>query len=77
MTAQSSLTVFCDKRGISGQIKAAFGAYIRSVYAKRFLMSSDGETIHLMINQMDEEELQKVWAEFVKDLARYLTQSPE
>lgn len=70
---KSPLTEFCEKRGISDSIKASFGAYLRTIYAKNFFLSGEGETIHLMINKMSEEDLEKAWQEYVKELANWLT----
>jgi hypothetical protein len=77
MSIRSPLSEFCDARGISGQIKSAFGAYIRSVYSQKFLMSESGETVHLIVNRMSQEDLDDAWQDFVKDLAKYLTQRPK
>jgi hypothetical protein len=70
---KSILTEFCEKRGISDPIKASFGTYLRTIYAKNFSLSGEGETIHLMINKMSEEDLEKAWIEFIKELANWLT----
>lgn len=71
---KSPLTQFCEGRGISKQIQQAFGAYIRTYYAEQFRMSADGETVHLILNRMSEDDLNDAWQSFVKDLAKYLTQ---
>lgn len=73
MSIKSPLSEFCDARGISGQIKSAFGAYIRSYYADKFRMSESGETVHVIINRMSQDDLDAAWQDFVKDLAKYLT----
>lgn len=69
---KSNLTIFCDKRGISLNIKNSFGAYLRSSYAQKYFVIGDGETIHLMIGKMTEEELMNAWQEYVKELAKWL-----
>lgn len=71
---RSPLTEFCDRRGIDGNIKQAFSAYLRSVYSKRYLLGNDGETVHLMISKMSEEQLEQMWREFVSELAKHLRQ---
>ena len=73
MPIKSPISEFCDSRGISGQLKSAFGAYIRSMYADKFKMSEGGETVHLILNKMSQEDLEAAWQDFVKDLARHLT----
>jgi hypothetical protein len=77
MPVKSNLSEFCEARGISDQIKTAFGAYLRSIYAQKFLMNENGETIHLVMGRMSQEDLADAWQDFVKDLARYLAQRPE
>lgn len=77
MPVKSNLSEFCEGRGITNQIKTAFGAYIRSVYAQRFLMNENGETVHIVMSRMSQEDLADAWQDFVKDLANYLTQRPE
>ena len=77
MTLQSPLTEFCKARGISGQLKSAFGAYIRSVYAEKFRLGESGETVHLILNRMAQDDLERAWQDFVNDLAKHLTQSSE
>lgn len=75
MPIKSPLSEFCDKRGIPNQIKNSFGAYIRAYYADRFKMSESGETIHLILNRMSEDDLELAWQDFVKDLAKYIKES--
>jgi len=70
---KSPLTEFCEKRGISDPIKASFGTYLRTIYAKNFLISDSGETVHLMINKMSEDDMEKAWIEFIKELANWIT----
>ena len=77
MPLRSPLSEFCDKRGISGQIKSAFGAYIRAQYYDKFRISETGETAHLILNKMSEDDLSDAWKDFVKDLSKYLTQGSE
>jgi len=77
MPEKSSLTKFCESRGISDKLKTAFGAYLRSVYADKYHMKESGETIHFIINKMSEEDLSDAWQDYVRDLAAYLTQRPK
>lgn len=77
MPIKSPISEFCDARGVSGQIKSAFGAYIRSYYAQKFGFSEGGETIHVIVNRMSQDDLEAAWQDFVKDLAKYLTQGPK
>lgn len=69
---KSTLTDFCDKRGISINIKNSFAAYLRSIYAQKYFVIGDGETVHLMIGKMTEEELEKAWQEYVRELTKWL-----
>ena len=73
MPIKSPISEFCDSRGISGQLKSAFGAYIRSMYAYKFKMGSDSETIHLVLGRLSQEQLEEAWQDFIKELARHLT----
>lgn len=77
MPIKSTISEFCDSRGITGQIKSAFSAYIRAVYADKFGMKESGETVHVILNRMSQADLSDAWQDFVKDLAKYLAQSPE
>lgn len=70
----SPITEFCNKKGISGRIKSAFGAYIRSTYAQKFAMSEAGETVHLIVNKMSQDDLEAAWMDFTRDMYKYLTQ---
>lgn len=77
MPLKSPISDFCDNRGITGQIKSAFSAYIRAVYADKYNMKESGETVHVILNRMSQEDLADAWQDFVKDLAKHLTQRPE
>lgn len=76
--AKSPLTEFCEKRHVPKQIQNAFGAYVRTYYAERFRMNSEGETVHLILGRMSQEDLEDAWQDFVKAIVRYLpsTQKP-
>jgi hypothetical protein len=74
----SPLSEFCKERGIPNEIKNSFGVYVRSVYARKFLMAENGETIHMMVNQLSQEILAELWNDFVVELAKYLpAQNPK
>ncbi len=70
---KSNLSEFCEQHGIPESIKAAFGTYLRTIYAKKFLLSDNGETVHLLIGRMTTEELETAWQEYVRELANWLT----
>ena len=70
---KSNLSDFCEKHGISDNIKASFGTYLRTIYAKKFLLSDNGETVHLMIGRMTEEQLETARQEYDRELANWLT----
>lgn len=69
---KSPFSEFCERLKIPDNIKNAFAAYLRTEYATRFLLSQEGETVHLMIGRMTEEQLKDAWQMFVKEMARYL-----
>lgn len=77
MALKSPISQFCDARGITGQIKSAFSAYIRAVYADKYNMKESGETVHVILNRMSQADLEDAWQDFVKDLAKHLTQGSE
>ena len=72
MSIKSPISAFCETRGISGQIKSAFAAYIRAHYASKFGMSENGETVHIILNRLSQEDLEMAWQDFVKELAKHL-----
>lgn len=72
MPTKSPLSEFCDARGMSERIKLAFGMYIRTVYAQKFRMNPNGETVHLIMGKLSQEDLAEAWQDFVKDLAEHL-----
>lgn len=74
---KSQLTIFCEQRGISGRTKDAFGMWIRATYAEKFRISKDGETAHLILNKLSEDDMEAAWKDFVKELAKYLTENSE
>ena len=72
-TSKSPITIFCESKGITGQIKSAFAAYIRAYYATKFRMNEAGETVHVILNRMSQDDLETAWLDFVKDLKDHLT----
>lgn len=62
---------FCDKKGVSPNMKEAFQAYLRSSYASKFFMNN-GETVKLVVSKMSEEELNTAWKEFADDFKKFL-----
>lgn len=68
----SPLSEFCNELGIPENIKNAFGAYLRTEYANRFLLAKDGETVHLIVGRLTHEQLTDAWQQFVKEIHRYL-----
>ena len=72
MSIKSPLSIFCDDRGMSERIKLAFGMYIRTTYAQKYRIKETGETIHLIMGKLSQEDLAAAWQDFVKDLAEHL-----
>lgn len=72
-TTKSPLTIFCEERKIDNRTKDAFGMWIRSTYADKFRVARDGETAHLILNRLSQEDLLDAWQDFVKHLKQYLT----
>jgi hypothetical protein len=69
---RSALTEFCEKRGIPDKLRDAFAAYARAVYADRFMLRGDTDTVRLMINRLTEEQMEQVWNQFLSDLRKIL-----
>ena len=69
---KSTISEFCEGRGIPENIRDAFSAYMRSVYADRYMLRHDTDTVRIMINRLTEEQLEQAWLEFVQDLKRFL-----
>lgn len=76
MPTKSPLSIFCDERGISERIKLSFGMYIRSVYADKFRMNPNGETVHIIMGRLSQEDLADAWQDFVKDLVKHINSTP-
>ena len=72
MPIKSPLSEFCDNRGMSERIKLAFGMYIRTVYAQKYRINPNGETVHIVMGKLSQEDLSDAWQDFVKDLAAHL-----
>ena len=70
----SPISRFCEKRKIDGRMKDAFSAWIPSTYADKFRLSSSGETVHLILGRMSDDDLEDAWKDFTKDLKKYLTE---
>jgi len=73
MSLKSPLSEFAEELGIPENLKSAFGAYLKTEYANRFLLAKDGETIHLMLGRLTHDQLVDAWQMFVREMARYLT----
>jgi hypothetical protein len=69
---RSAITEFCEKRGVPKNLRDAFGAYARSLTADRYQIRGDTDTVRLLINNMTEEQMSRLWWEFVSDLKKIL-----
>lgn len=69
---KSPISEFCDSRGIPDTIKQAFSTYLKVEYARKFFLSESGETIHLVMGRLTQEQLEDAWQLFLKELVRYL-----
>lgn len=70
---KSPISKFCEEKGVPNNIRDAFAAYSRSVYADRFLLRGDTDTVRLMINNLTQEQMESLWLEFISDLKRTLS----
>ena len=71
---KSFITEFCEKKGVPTSMRDAFAAYARSVYADRYLLRHDTDTVRLMINRLTDEQMEAVWVEFINDFRHILPQ---
>lgn len=62
---------FCDSKTVSENMKSAFYAYVRTVYARKYFLSN-GETTKLIVAKMNEAEVEDAWKDFVAEFKRYL-----
>ena len=69
---KSPISEFCEKRGLPQNIKDAFAAYARGVYADRFELRRDTDTVRLMVNNLTEDQMEAIWLEFISELKRTL-----
>lgn len=72
MYSRSPISQFCEKKGVPITIRDAFAAYARAVYAERFMLRHDTDTVRLLVNKLTDEQLEKVWVDFVTDLSKVL-----
>lgn len=59
---------FCTEKGLSDNLTQAFLSYCKSMYASRYLMKSNGDTIAKFVSEMTYEQVQEAWNNFVSDL---------
>src|SRR5512138_2591192 len=58
---QSNLTEFCDERNLSDALRQAFLTYCKSMFASRYLMSPNGDTINKFVAEMSREQVLDAW----------------
>ena len=63
----SSISKFCEQRGIPPKIEELFTTYCRASFANRFSMRN-GDTVNMLVSKMTEDEVLDEWVEFVRDL---------
>ena len=64
---------FCERKGISPNMEEAFVAYIRSDYARKYAVRSDGDTTKLVVGKMSSEEIEDAWIDFTREFKNYLS----
>lgn len=72
MILKSTVSEFCEKKGVPNNIRDAFSAYARSWAADRYMLRHDTDTVRLLINNMTDEQMENVWREFLRDLSKIL-----
>ena len=63
---------FLDERNVADPMRSAFLAYCRSLYSSRYLMRSNGDTIKLFMDRMNEDQVKTAWNEFLSDIKNIL-----
>lgn len=71
----SNLQIFCERKGINQEMTDAFMAYVRSMNASKFMMKKDGDTVRMLVEKMDEDQVQEAWMNFVSDFSKLLPTS--
>jgi hypothetical protein len=72
MNIKTPLREFCEERMMSDSIQKSFGAYILAEMGKKFNLDGSGETVHLMLSRVTQEQLADYWQTFVNELKNYL-----
>lgn len=71
----SPITEFCEKRNIPHNMRDAFSAYVRSVYADRFDIRVDTDTVRMLTNKLTEEQIEISWINFINDFKEIMPSS--
>lgn len=69
---KSTISEFCEKKNIPDNMRSAFKAYARTVYADRFLLRGDTDTLTLMINRLTDDQLESLWRDFLSEIRKML-----
>lgn len=69
---KSPITEFCDKRGVPESMRRAFSAYTTFVLGQKYNMSSDRDTIKIMMGRLTNEQVEQIWIDFVNDFKQTL-----
>lgn len=59
---------FCEEKGLSDNLKQAFLSYCKSMYASRYLMKANGDTITKFVSEMTSDQILDAWNNFISDL---------
>lgn len=59
---------FCDEKGLSDNLTQAFLSYCKSMYASRYLMKANGDTITKFVSEMSQSQVMDAWTNFISDL---------
>lgn len=69
---KSALSEFCENKNVPVNLRNAFKAYAKTVYADRYLLRGDTDTLTIMINRLTEEQIEAVWKEFLSEMSKVL-----
>lgn len=59
---------FCYEKGLSDNLTQAFLSYCKSMYASRYMMKANGDTISKFVSEMTGEQVLDAWNNFISDM---------
>ena len=69
----NQIELFCKARLLPKHLEDMFTMYLRSIYAKKFDINQRGDTIKFILSKITDEEVEKIWLDFVIELGKTLS----